>query len=100
MKARDKVTILTYRKLRDKMGKAAIIEWQKLCLMLGFDPDPDVTVAIYASPEVEDPHANPRVDDRLGPVDPAVDPVEVEAAPFSLDPTPERPTTKPEKEKK
>lgn len=55
MKASDPVTVVTYRKLRGATGKSAIVKWQEICLMFGFDPDPNVTVAIYASAEIEDP---------------------------------------------
>lgn len=77
---------LVYKELRERQGKRAILGWQTLCNWFGFDADPTITTEITAEATVVDPHANPRVDERLGKVDTPVV-------------APERPTTKDKKEK-
>ncbi len=66
----DANTIVNYKQLRDKMGKGAILEWRKICIIFGFDPDPKVTTEITAQAKVEDPNA--LTPDQIGgPIGPA-----------------------------
>ena len=46
---------VTYRELRNKHGNGITLVWQRWCNLLGFDPDPTVTVAMRIAPVVEDP---------------------------------------------
>ncbi len=62
--------ILIYKELREKIGKGAILEWKKICILFGFDPDPMITTEITAEAKIEDPNA--LTPDQIGgPIGPA-----------------------------
>lgn len=63
-------TVVKYSELREKNGKGAILTWQTLCNIFGFDPAPTVTTEIAATAKVEDP--TERTPDQIGgPIGPA-----------------------------
>ena len=49
------IRIVIYKEFRAEIGKSAILVWQKMCNLFGFDPDPTVTVAFKVIPVIEDP---------------------------------------------